>query len=57
MALGERFAGRTVAQVLEAQAAAHPGRVFLRFGDRKLTYGQLDSRAAALAAALHELGV
>ena len=57
MALGERFAGRTVAQVLEEQAREHPGRVFLRFGDRKLTYGQLDARASALAAALHELGV
>lgn len=57
MALGERFAGRTVAQVLEEQARANPGRTFLRFGDRKLTYGQLQSRASALAAALHELGV
>ena len=57
MALGERFAGRTVAQVLEEQAREHPDRAFLHFGDRRLTYGQLHARAQALAAALHELGV
>jgi fatty-acyl-CoA synthase len=57
MALYERFAGRSVAQVLEAQVATRPDRVFLRFGDRRLTYGQVDARAKALAAALHELGI
>lgn len=57
MALGERFAGRSVAEILEEGARQHPERICLRFGDRKLTYAQLSARAAALAAALHELGV
>jgi fatty-acyl-CoA synthase len=57
MALVERTRGRSVAQVLEARAQEHPDRVFLVFGERRLTYRQLDSRASAIAAALHELGV
>ena len=57
MALSERFRGRSVAQVLEAQAAEDPNRVFLIYGSRRLTYGQVDARATALAAALHELGI
>jgi fatty-acyl-CoA synthase len=57
MALAERAAGRSVAQVLEERAREHPDRVFLIFGDRRLTYRQVEARASALAAALHELGV
>ena len=57
MALAERAAGRSVAQVLEEHAREHPDRVFLVFGDRRLTYRQVNARASALAAALHELGV
>jgi len=57
MALAERAAGRSVAQVLEERAGEHPDRVFLVFGDRRLTYRQVNARAAALAAALHELGI
>jgi fatty-acyl-CoA synthase len=57
MALGERFAGKSVAEIPEEGARQHPERACLRFGDRKLTYAQLATRAAALAAALHELGV
>lgn len=57
MALVERAAGRSVGQVLEERAREHPDRVFLMFGDRRLTYRQLDSRASAIAAALHELGI
>ncbi|CAN5825927.1 AMP-binding protein [soil metagenome] len=57
MALAERAAGRSVAQVLEERAQAHPDRVFLMFGDRRITYRQVDARASALAAALHGLGV
>ncbi|MBR9988513.1 MAG: acyl--CoA ligase [Gemmatimonadetes bacterium] len=57
MALAERAAGRSVAQVLEERAREHPERVFLVFGDRRLTYGQVNARSSALAAALHELGV
>ena len=57
MALAERFAGRSVAQVLETQAQERPDSVFLIYGDKRLTYKQVDSRATALAAALSELGV
>jgi fatty-acyl-CoA synthase len=57
MALGERFAGLSVAQVLETQARERPDSVFLIYGDKRLTYAQVDGRATALAAALAELGV
>lgn len=57
MALAERFAGHSVAQVLESRAAEDPDRTFLILGDRRFTVGQVAARAAALAAALHELGV
>jgi acyl-CoA synthetase (AMP-forming)/AMP-acid ligase II len=57
MALDQRFAGQSVARVLEAQAADNPDRVFLISGDRRHTYGQVQARATALAAALKELGV
>jgi acyl-CoA synthetase (AMP-forming)/AMP-acid ligase II len=57
MALFERVAGRSVADVLDMRASEDAGRTFLIFGDRKLTYSQVNQRAAALAAALHELGV
>src|SRR5690606_35048864 len=57
MALDERIASRSVAQVLEERAGQMPDRPFLHFNDRRLTYGQLNRQAAALAAGLHELGV
>jgi fatty-acyl-CoA synthase len=57
MALVERIRGRTVSQVLEARAAEDPDRVFLIAGDRRLTYGQVNSQATALAASLRELGI
>ncbi|MBX6364031.1 MAG: acyl--CoA ligase [Gemmatimonadetes bacterium] len=57
MALEERVRGRSVAAALEARAKEDPERVFLIFGDRRFTYGQVEARAAALAAALHELGI
>jgi fatty-acyl-CoA synthase len=57
MALAERAAGRSVAQVLEERARVHPEHTFLIFGERRLTYRQVDARASALAAALHELGI
>ena len=57
MALAERAAGRSVAQVLEERAREHPDRAFLVFGDRRLTYQQVNARSSALAAALHELGI
>ena len=57
MALAERFRDLTVAQALESQAAAHPDRIFLVYGERKLTYRQVEAQASAMAAALHELGI
>ncbi len=57
MALEERVRGRSVAEALQARAAEEPDRVFLYFGERKFTYGQVEARASALAAALHELGL
>jgi fatty-acyl-CoA synthase len=57
MALAERFSGHSVGRLLEARAAETPDHSFLAFGDRRLTYRQLEQRATALAAALHELGV
>src|SRR5688572_28309052 len=57
MALGERFAGQSVAQVLETQARERPDSVFLIYGEKRLTYAQVDARATALAAALAELGI
>ncbi len=57
MALVERFAGRTVAEVLEIQAAEHPDGTFLIYNDRRFTFAQVESQAAALAAALAELGI
>src|SRR5690625_913407 len=57
MALYERFSGRSVAEVLEIQARERPDHPFIIYGDRTLTYGQLDARARALAAGLHHLGI
>ncbi len=57
MALVERVRGRSVAAVLEEHAAENPDRVFLRYRDRRLSFSQVDARAAALAAALHGLGI
>jgi fatty-acyl-CoA synthase len=47
----------TVAEALEARATDTPDRVYLIAGDRRLSYRQIDDRATAMAAALHELGV
>jgi fatty-acyl-CoA synthase len=57
MALVERVKGRTVAEALGARATEDPGRAFLVSGSRTLTYGQVNERAEALAASLHELGI
>lgn len=57
MALSERFRGRSVADILTDRAAENSGHVFIVSGDRRLTYGQVESQATALAAALYELGV
>ena len=46
-----------LATIFDARAAEHPQRTLLVAGGRSLTYGQMDSRASALAAALSELGI
>ncbi|MBW3628642.1 MAG: AMP-binding protein [Gemmatimonadetes bacterium] len=57
MALSERFRGRAVADTLTERAAEAPQHPFVVLGDRRLTYGQVDAQANALAAALYELGI
>jgi len=57
MALDERFYSGTLAQALELRAAMEPDRTFLIYGDRRLSYGQVNARANALAAALHGIGI
>ena len=57
MAISGRIAGRSVADVVRPWADQHRDRVFLISGDRRLTYGQVEQQANALAAALHHLGI
>jgi fatty-acyl-CoA synthase len=57
MALRERFRGQSVADILAARASEHSQRTFIVQGDQRFTYGQIDARAEALAAALYELGI
>ena len=57
MTLRDRFRGLTLAESLELRARENPTRPFVAFGEQRLTYGQVDQQAAALAAALHELGI
>ncbi|HEX8318380.1 class I adenylate-forming enzyme family protein [Longimicrobium sp.] len=57
MTLRDRFRGLTLAESLELRAREHPTRPFVAFGEQRLTYGQVDQQAAALASALHELGI
>jgi fatty-acyl-CoA synthase len=57
MALVERVRGRTVAEILEARVVEDPDRVFLISGDTRLTYGQVDHQATALAVGLQGLGI
>ena len=57
MALTERYRGFSVASVLAHRATSEPEREFLLFRDDVVTYGQIDSRAEALAASLQHLGI
>jgi fatty-acyl-CoA synthase len=47
----------TMAPVLARRAAEHPERPLVIGATRRLTYGQVETQAAALAAALGELGI
>jgi amino acid adenylation domain-containing protein len=44
-------------KLFEAQAAQHPGKVAVVFGEEKVTYGELDSRANQLARYLQKQGI
>jgi len=57
MALYERIEGMTLASVLANRATADPERPFLRTSSEVLSVGRVESRAEALAAALHGLGI
>ncbi|HUF76506.1 MAG TPA: AMP-binding protein [Longimicrobiales bacterium] len=57
MTLAERFADTTVASAMASRATADAGAVYLRFGDAVWTFGQVDSDAEALAAALANLDI
>jgi fatty-acyl-CoA synthase len=47
----------TLGHVMATRACEHPQRTLLVAGDRSLTYGQVDGKAAAMASALTELGI
>lgn len=47
----------TLARTFAARVEEHPERTLLVAGGRSLTYGQVDTKASALAAALAELGI
>ena len=57
MLLTERFEGFTVASALATRSTTDPGGEYLRFRDDVFTFGQVDSEAEALAAALSNLGL
>ncbi|MGP4017121.1 (2,3-dihydroxybenzoyl)adenylate synthase [Saccharopolyspora sp. 5N708] len=49
--------GYTFGQLLRDRAAAHPDRIAVVDGDRRISYRALDLRADRLAAGLRELGI
>ncbi|MDI2029462.1 (2,3-dihydroxybenzoyl)adenylate synthase [Saccharopolyspora sp. TS4A08] len=49
--------GYTFGQMLRVRATKHPDRVAVVEGERRITYGELDSRADRLAAGLRERGI
>ncbi|HEX8432698.1 MAG TPA: AMP-binding protein [Longimicrobium sp.] len=57
MATSDRFGELTVADSLALRSRDNPSRPFVAFGDRRMTYAQVDAQSDALAAALHELGI
>jgi amino acid adenylation domain-containing protein len=48
---------KTVAQLFEEVAAAHPGAVALEIGDARFSYGELNARANRVARSLRDRGV
>jgi fatty-acyl-CoA synthase len=57
MTLAERSAETTVASALASRATSDATATYLRYGDLSRTFGQVDSDAEALAAALSNLGL
>lgn len=57
MALRDRFGGLSLAESLALRVQEDPGRPFVTCRERRMTYGEVDAQADALAAALHELGI
>ncbi len=57
MTLVGRLAKLSVAEALEARSAEDGDRAYLISGDRTFSYGRIDARADALAAALYNLGI
>ncbi len=57
MALNERVEGMTVAAALANRATRDPEGVFLLHGDTSTSFGEVETRADALAASLHSLGI
>ncbi len=54
---GGRPADLTVAAALASRATADPEGTFLILEDETVTFGQMETRAEALAASLHGLGI
>ncbi len=57
MALIERYRELGIASILAHRATIDPQRPFLLHDTRRVTFGELDSEAEALAAAFHNLGI
>ncbi len=57
MALHQRASSTTLNQALAQRATVDPERAFLLSGAGRTTFGEVDSRAESMAAALHGLGV
>ena len=55
--VGGRSADLTVPAALASRATADPEGAFLIFGEETVTFGQMETRAEALAASLHGLGI
>jgi len=57
MALMERYRGSTLSSILAHRATGDSQRPFLLHRGEVFTYGQVESRAEAMAASLHSLGI
>ena len=57
MALTERTRGITVGSALATRATTDPGRTFVHHDGRPFSFGEIESQAESLAAALGNLGI